>query len=37
MHLHENINMIQTRENFIEFLYLMVKDKELNSEEWENI
>lgn len=36
MHLHENINMIQTRENFIEFLYLMVKDKELNSEEWEN-
>lgn len=36
MDLYENINMIQTRENFVEFLYLMVKDKELNSEEWEN-
>jgi len=37
MHLHESINAIQTKDEFIEFLNLMIKDKEINSEEWENI
>ena len=36
MHLHESINAIQTKDEFIEFLNLMIKDKEINSEEWEN-
>lgn len=36
MHLHESINTIQTKEEFIEFLSLMIKDKEISSEEWEN-
>lgn len=36
MHLHESINAIQTKDEFIEFLNLMIKDNEINSEEWEN-
>lgn len=36
MNLHESIDMIQTEDDFIEFVNLLIKDSALNPSEWEN-
>ncbi len=36
MNLHESIDMIQTEDDFIEFVNLPIKDNALNPSEWEN-
>ena len=34
MNIHERISKIHTREEFVEFLNLMINDEQINSEEW---
>lgn len=36
MNLHESIDMIQTEDDFIEFVNLLIRDNTLNPSEWEN-
>lgn len=36
MEVYEKIDAIHTREEFIDFMNSMIKDKEINLEEWEN-
>lgn len=36
MKVYEKIDAIHTREEFIDFMNSMIKDKEINLEEWEN-
>lgn len=36
MRFHDKINAIHTREEFVEFLNFLIKDKQSNTEEWEN-
>lgn len=33
---YDKIDEIHTREDFMDFMNLMIKDKEMNPEEWEN-
>ena len=36
MEVYEKINTIYTKDEFIDFMKFLIKDKEVNPEEWEN-
>ncbi len=36
MDFYKKIDKIKTKEEFIDFIYSVIEDKKINSEEWEN-